>query len=88
MSRRPGGTRAEERCSRVHDKRGHTLAESAMYLGVSQWAIKEAVAQGKVPARIVGAHVLIDQASLDRYFDETSAARPQTHDHACLQCHA
>ncbi|WP_181905746.1 helix-turn-helix domain-containing protein [Microbacterium bovistercoris] len=57
------------RAPAVRDKRGFTVAEAALYLGISEWVLRCEVRENRLAARKRGTTLLFDRAELDRYFD-------------------
>jgi excisionase family DNA binding protein len=52
-------------------KRWLTVAETAIYLGVTENAVRRRIGRGRIPVRHQGRSVLIDRVALDREIDGT-----------------
>jgi excisionase family DNA binding protein len=50
-------------------KRLYTIAEAAVYLGRSPWAVRSLIWTGKLPAVRDGKRVLVDIHDLDRWIE-------------------
>lgn len=50
-------------------KRGYTVAEAAVYLGISEWVIRSEMRDNNIVAKKRGTTILFDRSELDRYFD-------------------
>lgn len=54
----------------VVEKRGYTVAEAAVYLGISEWVLRQEMRDNRIAAKKRNSTVLFDRDELDRYFDD------------------
>jgi len=53
----------------VIEKRGFTVAEAAVYIGISEWVLRGELRDNRIVAKKRGTTILFDRSELDRYFD-------------------
>jgi excisionase family DNA binding protein len=56
-------------------KRLFSVKESAFYLSVSQWTVRERIGAGLLPAVKIGHRLLLDRADLDRFIEMNKSWR-------------